>query len=192
MKDISNVIRIDKLTIDYTLSYFQDKPYLYILFIYPENYIIDETNPTIKLIQEVAKDYNFNILREDVNIPDCVITIIKNNFYVTNIEEGITTATITLIDRQLDLSSLFKETDITININKKEDLNNHIIKLTEYYSENGKINILLEQHISKDNIEDYGDEYTYTVMIEDAIEREDYEEAEKYSKLRDLITNKNT
>ena len=34
MKDISNIIKIDLLEIDYTLSYFENKHYLFILFIW--------------------------------------------------------------------------------------------------------------------------------------------------------------
>jgi len=188
MKDISNVIKIGLLEIDYTLSYFENTPYLFILFIYPEGYEIDRTNPTIKFIEAISKDYNFNILKDNCNIPEYIETIVRNNFFITDIEKGITTATITLIDTQLDLSSLYSQSETTINVVKNED---SITKITEYYSDNGKINILLEQHISTEEVENYGDVYTYTVMLENAIANEDYENADKYSKLRELAMSKN-
>ena len=50
---------------------------------------------------------------------------------------------------------------------------------------------MLEQHISIEEVENYGDVYTYTVMLEDAIANEDYENADKYSKLRELAMSKN-
>ena len=188
MKDISNIIKIDLLEIDYTLSYFENKPYLFILFIYPEGYEINRTNPTIRFIETISKDYNFNILKDNCDIPEYIETIVRNNFFITDIEKGITTATITLIDTQLDLSSLYSQSETTINVVKED---NSITKITEYYSENGKINILVEQHISIEEVENYGDVYTYTVMLEDAIANEDYENAAKYSELRELAISKN-
>ena len=128
------------------------------------------------------------ILKDNCNIPEYIETIVRNNFFITDIEKGITTATITLIDTQLDLSSLYSQSETTINVVKEDS---SITKITEYYSENGKINILVEQHISIEEVENYGDVYTYTVMLENAIANEDYENADIYSKLRELAMSKN-
>lgn len=189
MNNITSKIRIGRLTIDTTLDYVDGIYYLVIIFDAPDDYVLDLEHPTIRLADMIRRDYNFNILTDNHFIPEAIIEVIRNNFYFTHQEEGVTSAVITLINKQLDLSSLSKSTHTTVVSTSEED---YIVNVTEYYDNNGKVDIILEQYIDRSIMEDFMSIFDYNMLIEQAIEDEDYESAERYALLRDISATDNT
>lgn len=189
MNNITSKIRIGRLLIDTTLDYVDEVYYLVIIFDAPDDYVLDLEHPTIRLVDMIRRDYNYNILKDNHFIPEAIIEVIRNNFYFTHQEEGVTSVAITLMNKQLDLSSLSKSTHTTVVSTSEED---YIVNVTEYYDNNGKVDIILEQYIDRSIMEDFISIFDYNMLIEQAIEEEDYESAERYALLRDINVADNT